>query len=365
MILSSYKTNFDNILDYYLFNIAKKLNKFPMFQIRALEMLLKVRKNKKLYALYLYLCGVNNVDRSLYKPLIEVVLNYADDFNASLDFVDLHLKNSLLKVARLPKDSTNPKNINFGSNIIYVFDKSGFFSTIITLMNVNFFCQKHNITINFDSRNWPYPFDLSLIFPNMRKSESENSYSGQDELFLKSRAFVDQIQKVNHDIYTEYSNYRCNVIKKIFDTCNLYLNQEVLKELNERSNFTTCFVRRGDKLKYESYALTISNYVKALESYDRLLIIGDDYFFNYQIVKRSKFKFTQWCLKNYRIKGGYISNTSSNALTSILSNFYLLCIADEIIGDANCNLVAAAMIYRGDFYTDCLKLHPWRLKNYI
>lgn len=345
----SYRANFDNVLDYYLFNLVKKLNHFPKFQIRTLVILLAIRNSKKLQVLYLYLCGVNNFEQRPSKPLIEVVLDGEDN----------------LYVAGLQKTSVSRLMVNFESDVTYIFDKSGFFSTILTLININFLCKMHNIAVNFDSRNWGYPFDLNLIFENLLTPKGVNLHSGQDELFLKSREYVDEIYKTNQDAYSEYVMFRYTMIKKIFDVCNLYLDPETLKQLHERRDFTTCFIRRGDKLRYEAYPLTVANYTKALERYESLLVIGDDYYFNNRLVMENKSKFSQWCLSGYRIKGGYVDNTSNNAMASILSNFYLLCIAKNIIGDANCNLVAAAMICRGDLYTDCLRLHPWKLKNYV
>lgn len=361
----SYRANFDNALDYYLFNLIKKLNHFPKFQIRILVILLTIGNSKKLQALYLYLLSVNNFERRRSKPLIDFVLDGEDDLYRRLDAIDLHLNPPLIKVAGLQKTSASHLMVNFESNVTYIFDKSGFFSTILTLININFLCKMHNIVVNFDSRNWGYPFDLNLIFENLLTPKGVNLYSGQDELFLKSREYVDEIQKTNQDAYSEYVMFRYTMIKKIFDVCNLYLDSETLKQLHERMDFTTCFIRRGDKLRYEAYPLTVANYAKAFERYEKLLVIGDDYYFNNRLVMKNKSKFSQWCLSGYRIKGGYVDNTSNNAMASILSNFYLLCIAKNIIGDANCNLVAAAMICRGDLYTDCLRLHPWKLKNYV
>jgi len=360
MILGSYRHQFDNNIDYFVFKIVCSLNNYFYLQIFILKIIKFWRSSYKLNALLIYIYLINEVN---YKKFDEKIKFNGVEWNDFEDLKSLFPKSKIERKNCLTDDEAD----GFRSPLIYKFDKSGFFSVIFTLININFYCESKKLALIIDDENWLYKFNLRNLFPHCfidsLNIPNEHKYSGQDRLFEASRMYIKKIKVEDMIIYTQLNSYRQKIFKKLY-----IIATEHLKNSNININYygVTCFIRRGDKLKNESYPLTLENYCKNLKPLKHnLSIIGDDYYFNEKISKNLKVQ--NIFIPGYKPRGAFLEESSDEnaALNSILLNFKILCESEAVIGDANCNLVAAAMAYRGENYTHLRGLHPWGFKDFI
>jgi hypothetical protein len=280
-----------------------------------------------------------------------------------LDAIDiLNMKNriSIYTYPSLANENHSENHI-FERDIVYKFEKSGFFSTIFTLINISFYCKFHSINLEIDWSNWQYPINIKFLFPSLiAQSSISTSYTGHDILFYESRIFIDQLSYTDR---ISYNKFKKLIITSIFDWCTHNLDIKELNKINEVKKSTVCFIRRGDKLYKESYPLTIQDYSSNLSFFNNITICGDDYLFNKRLsLKHAAFNYTPF---NNKPNGAKLKDNSLLSTFTILSNFYLLCICENLIGDPYCNLVSAALIYRDEHTSYCKQLFPWKLRDYV
>lgn len=124
------------------------------------------------------------------------------------------------------------------------------------------------------------------------------------------------------------------------------------------------FVRRGDKLTHEAIDVPVAAYLRSI---DRLacapaaappLIVGDDDRF---IARIRRARSAAVAFEAFPpLAGSTLAPVVGLDRTlAILANFCILCEARDLVGDAHCNLVAAAMAVRGDTVCADPTLFPW------
>lgn len=356
MITCSYRGNFNSYFLFLCYKIIIKLGKLFFIQRIVLEILSYITKNSKITALndYIRLLHEDN-----YHPDI---LKYPDNKLSELakyEILDIY---DLCR-AEYPKEmQVNIKNGIRCMGITYAVEKSGFFSTIFTVTCISFYCLKNNIKLNIDWSNWEYSYAIDFLFSNSVSSDFYSIRSeGQGELFTSARNFLDSFQEGSETI-SEYLEYRHRVIKNLYDS--IQLSDEDAINYSYSRKYVAAFIRRGDKLLNESYPIDKIQYSKKLMKYPNIVLLGDDYYFNKSLSRMipgsSVFE-----IQGYKPRGGYLNNTGPNAVKSILCNFMILSNSNQLIGDPYCNLVAAALIYRKEFFSYELGLFPWKLRNYI
>jgi hypothetical protein len=163
--------------------------------------------------------------------------------------------------------------------------------------------------------------------------------------------------------YSNYIFFRKKILKKIYENESIFLNKECINSIKLLDNEIGCFIRRGDKLIRESYPINLNMYISVLKKYKKVVITGDDYYFNENLSRSTGFlHFSQ---ENYRPTGGNLALVEKSAVIAILANFIMLVNSKKIIGDPYCNLVAAAMILKGIDRSYDQRLHPWLMRKYI
>lgn len=124
------------------------------------------------------------------------------------------------------------------------------------------------------------------------------------------------------------------------------------------------FVRRGDKLAREALDVPVAAYVRSI---DRLggtrppappLVIGDDDRF-IAAIRRARPAAAAFAAFPPLAGSALAPAVDLDRTLAILANFCILCEARELVGDAHCNLVAAAMAVRGDAVCADPILFPW------
>ena len=311
-------------------------------------------------ALYAYIRKLKGENIQISKYDFNKLNNW--NTNIKYDVMDIYGLKYLEKY--LNNLSSEIENVKY---CIYKLPRSGFFSTILTAVNIVYYCKVKKITLMLDWSEWIYDFDPSIFFevqPDLRGVKDVRNFHDQDILFVSSRVFLDAIID-KEDLLQDFKNYRKLVINNVYSWCKenidiTAINNSIDLNLN---NFIVCFIRRGDKLKRESYPIDIDSYKIQLKSYENLLIIGDDNKFNKKL--SSLIPCREYCDPAYIINGGDLSHNNYSAVKSILTNFYILSSSKNIIGDPYCNLVAAAMIKKNIIYSYDRVLHPWRLRNYF
>ena len=358
MILSSYKTEFDSNFKYHIFQITKRLSKYKKIQILILGIIIRISPDNKLMALLCYINGINYIDNKI--NISNFTIKRDEEFyNKNLDIYDLFYINYKNKNR---KKIENIIKENYYTNVSYVVERSGFFSTIFTVVIISYFCNKNNINLHINWRNWPYKFDISQFFFCANESEGISIESGQGHLFSLSREYINMLDDGKEGL-EDYFSYRYQILKKIYIWAKSNKILELMEANLNLEDITTCFIRRGDKLLHEGYPLTVANYRKTLSQYENVLIIGDDYYFNENLCKSTNFQHSY--IPGYTPKGAYLSQMTVNSVNAILLNLCILVDSKYIIGDPYCNLFAAALILRGENYSKDRILHPWKLRNFI
>jgi hypothetical protein len=350
MIFCSYRSQFDSSLEYLIFNLAKKLVKFPKVQSIVIEIGNKLFGGLRFRAIKDYQLLLSGKDLNDIKNLGSTFCSQRSDLR--YDLFDIY------RIDYIEEAHTSSENYSFPNECTYVLKKSGFFSTIFTAINISFFCDSHNIKLHLDWRNWPYDFDPSIFF-NDSEVIYEKRFFGQDILFKASREYLDGL-RADSSHYSDYLNFRKSTLFKIFNWCQQNMDLTVI---DHYSGKTACFIRRGDKLLREAYPIDIDSYLLNLKKYQNVVVLGDDFYFDEELSQKGGFD--HFYLDGHKLKGGDLSHVNKDAVRSILTNFYLLCMSENIIGDPYCNLFAAAMMYRGEHYSKDRNLHPWRLRKYI
>lgn len=124
------------------------------------------------------------------------------------------------------------------------------------------------------------------------------------------------------------------------------------------------FVRRGDKLAHEAIDVPAAAYVRSIDRLARSrpsappLIVGDDDRFISRIC-RARPAATAFTAFQPLAGSTLAASVSLDRTLAILANFCILCEARHLVGDAHCNLVAAAMAVRGDAVCADTALFPW------
>ena len=350
MIFCSYRSQFDSSIEYLLFNLAKKASKYPNLQSALIFLGMKLFDTQRFQAIRDYevlLTGGRLNTRAADEKAFA-----SQRWDVRYDLFDLYGIDYVEGVT-----SSSPQ-LPFPKECTYIFKKSGFFSTIFTAISVSFFCKSHYIKLHLDWKNWPYDFDPSIFFESSGEIYQKR-YSGQDILFRASREFLDSLDMSSQQ-YEDYRIYRKSVLVKLFNWCQDNLDQ---KTISQFSKSTACFIRRGDKLLREAYPISGEAYLSNLKKYQNVVVLGDDFYFDETLCKEGDF--THFYLDNHKLSGGDLSHVNADAVRSILTNYFLLCSSEEIIGDPYCNLFAAAMVYKDIYYSHDRNLHPWRLRKYI
>jgi hypothetical protein len=353
MITCSYRGYFNSYLNYKLYKFIIYLNKYTLFQKYLLSFILQCSNDPKLMALQDYIGLLNS---SEYNPSIKRYSKSAlEKLNKyeQLDIYDL-CKENYPATQFQPDISLH----EIKGEITYVVEKSGFFSTIFSVTSVVFYCLKNNIKLHLDWSEWVYSYDISYLFDDEKKQIFENKCRGQQTLFKNARIFIDKLESCD---LREYFEYRKFIIQKLYNAVLPQVNSEYLVNCKYQ---IAIFIRRGDKLINESYPISLGIYTKILKSYPNLLILGDDYYFNKSLSRHIAGSKTLEIM-GYKPRGGYLNNSGDVAVKSILTNFISLCMASKVIGDPYCNLVAAALIYRGENRSYDLRIAPWSLRNYV
>jgi hypothetical protein len=359
MIVGSYNFQFNSNVKYYLFCRIKDLNKFFILQIGLLNILIRLFNEPKFRALRDYILLLK------YDSYMPDIKQYANVSLAQLN------KNEYLDVYDLcgqiypafNKNSLPSSQIYAAPEFItYAVEKSGFFSTIFTLICISFYCGRNNIKLHIDWDEWPYTFDAGILFDDEKNVYFEIVSKGQSDLFFKSREYLDQLTSDSKEL-EKFLLYRYKVIKNLHDWCGEHLNNDLLVEISSYKTHAACFIRRGDKLLKEAYPININIYKNILSKYSDVVILGDDYYFNKKLAGAENFDVFE--IPGYKPQGAYLNNTGENAVQSILCNFYLLSESKFAIGDPYCNLVAAALVYRKETFSYDKRLHPWQLRTYI
>ncbi len=144
--------------------------------------------------------------------------------------------------------------------IVSVFDnKSGFFSMFFFFINHYIYSEKNNLNFKIDNSNWLFKYKLGWedYFENIDindKNNLENTICiGFNTLF------------VNYPIF-EYKN----VINKIYNYNEIIKNKISEKRnilgIDENINYSSIFIRRGDKLITESKLINSKDYLEYLLS---------------------------------------------------------------------------------------------------
>jgi len=350
MIFFSYKFQFDSYLEWFFFSLAKKLYQFPGLQAKIL-LLGRVffPKNSRFQALDDYILRLNG--GSLH--MSPAPRDYASSWHqeSAYDFLDLY------DIEYVEKALPISLNHSFPNQCVYTFEKSGFFSTIFTAINILFFCDQHGIDLTFDWKNWPYDFDPDIFF-NVSNSKVGPEFRDQDILFFSSRNYLDSLD-IDSQEFHKLQLFRKQILGKIFNWCEANFHTQSIAPFAGK---TACFIRRGDKLIRESYPISSHAYLYNLKKYPNIIVLGDDFYFNERLSKEGNFQ--HFFVEGHKISGGNMSHVDRSAVNSILMNYYLLCNSENIIGDPCCNLVAAAMMYKGVTYSYDRNLFPWRLRKY-
>ena len=154
--------------------------------------------------------------------------------------------------------------------------KAGFFSSLFFSVNHYIHCKKHNISFKLDSNNWLY--------------KSKNGWTDyfSHEIELKGNNEEDKFFIFKHDDLlgepTMYE-YRDVLLNDIY----IY-NEEVKKRLEEKKRelglinpgtYDSIYIRRGDKLCYESKYYSTEKYIDLLlqknPNCQTIFIQSDDY----------------------------------------------------------------------------------------
>ena len=350
MIFCSYRSQFDSTLEYLIFNLAKKLVKFPKAQSIVIEI------GNKLFG-GLRFQAIKDYQLLLSGQKLKASPNLSSKFRSQRSDVRYDLYD-LYQIDYVEEANTSSENYSFPSECTYTLKKSGFFSTIFTAINISFFCNNHNIKLHLDWKNWPYDFDPSIFF-NDSEVVYEKRFSGQDILFKASREYLDSL-RADSSNYSNYLNFRKTILSKIFNWCQENMDLTVIDRFSGK---TACFIRRGDKLLREAYPIDIDSYLLNLKKHQNVVVLGDDFYFDEELSQKGGFD--HFYLEGHRLEGGDLSHVNKDAVRSILTNFCLLCLSENIIGDPYCNLFAAAMMCKGENYSKDRNLHPWRLRKYI
>jgi hypothetical protein len=157
--------------------------------------------------------------------------------------------------------------------IVSILDKSaGFFSMFFFTMNQYIYCKKNKINFKLNSDNWMYKYDKGWTdyFNNI-----ELKFNDDNNIEYKKHKDI-----IQHFQLREYKN----IINEIY----IYNNNTLLK-INEIKNkfnlieneYSSIFIRRGDKLLYESIFLKSEQYIELLLKKDpnckNIFIQTDDY----------------------------------------------------------------------------------------
>ena len=142
--------------------------------------------------------------------------------------------------------------------IISVLDnkKAGFFSSLFFSMNHYIYCKKNNISFFLDSNNWLYKSKLGWTdyFAN------DVNYKGGDHV---SHIFHHDDILDNFNMY-EYRDAILNDVFILKDEIKEKI-EETKKKLNlEKGNYDSIYIRRGDKLCYESKFYSTEKYIDLL-----------------------------------------------------------------------------------------------------
>lgn len=154
--------------------------------------------------------------------------------------------------------------------------KAGFFSSLFFSMNHYIHCKKHNISFKLDSSNWLYKSKNG--WTDYFANEVELKGNNEEELFFIFKH--DQLLG-EHTMY----EYRDALLNEVF----IY-NEEVKKRIKEKKEelglitpgtYDSIYIRRGDKLCYESKYYSTEQYIKLLlqknPNCQSIFIQSDDY----------------------------------------------------------------------------------------
>jgi len=227
---------------------------------------------------------------------------------------------------------------------------SGFFSTIFAVLCHQLAHRTHAV---INDQHWPYAIGLDALIdcPVIR----DTAHSGTEAPPNAARDWIINTPSL-HEAFAAHTQVG---LKRLHERCRALLAQHGIA-LPEPQRFVVFFIRRGDKLKSESLDIPRAAYLRSMAARQHLplLAIGDDDFFIEGL--KTDIPGLQSFAPFAPIQGSTIGQTVPLERTlAIMLNFCILCEAREVVGDANCNLVAAALAVRGERYSADRQLFPW------
>jgi hypothetical protein len=154
-------------------------------------------------------------------------------------------------------------------------DGGGFFCMFFFLINHYIYCEKYKINFKIDSENWQFLYKNGWLDYFSKELFSYNNYSENIQKYempniIKNFRLVDYKIAINNFYINNYNDFLKNKIEEI----------KIKYSLIDKE-YGSIFIRRGDKLYYESTFYDTQNYIKLLlEKYTNCKIIflqTDDY----------------------------------------------------------------------------------------
>lgn len=212
-------------------------------------------------------------------------------------------------------------------------NNSGFFSSFFFMINHYIYCKKNNITFKLDTSNWLY-----------------KSLHGWEDYFInidKERINYQNVLFKNHGEVID--NYSLNEYKDIIYQVYIY-NNKIKTEIEsvydylglKHNNYDSIYIRRGDKLIYESVFIPSHKYIELLleknPSCSNLFIQTDDYNSVIDIQKYindNKLNIHLYTLCNPDTKGFCTHNMSkyllNNSFKIKINSEYILKIKNDVL----------------------------------
>jgi len=217
-------------------------------------------------------------------------------------------------------------------NIISILPEStGFFSSVFFFMNHYIYCKKNKLNFKIISNKWLFSYinGWNDYFENILQITDDNS-----ELDIKYVKYGDILY--NYPIF-EYKNVLWDIYKYNNHTIS-HINTTIQNLGLENKEYGSIFIRRGDKLFYESKFYPTEKYVDLLlEKYPDCKIIflqTDDYntyidIEKYINSKQLNIKLITLCNKNQK---GVMTYNHGHIYTNITKNSeYINNIRNELI----------------------------------
>lgn len=228
---------------------------------------------------------------------------------------------------------------------------SGFFSTVFAVLCHRFL---HGDDAPIDPARWPYAVPL------------EDLLGGR---FVRGDGGTDRLGPLRERIFRLPETHRGftafvrDALAGVLQRSRAILAHHGVT-LPPSGIHAVWFIRRGDKLAREAIDVPVAAYVRSIDRLTRAspsappLIVGDDDRF---IARIRRARPAAVAFDAFPPLAGSTLGTavSLDRTLAILANFCMLCEARDLVGDAHCNLVAAAMAVRGDTVCADPVLFPW------